>query len=103
MQMKSRQFGVLFLFLACSLSTPLYAEDACSECLQKTLTKFNDCLASAKTEAEKTTCNMQANKDNVSCQQIDTCKKPTAPGKNLITPASSGVPASAVAPAPAEK
>jgi hypothetical protein len=72
-----RSLMISSLLLACCLSTPLYADGPCTECLQKTLAKLSSCLASAKTEADKSACDRQANKENASCQQIDMCKKPT--------------------------
>jgi len=100
MQMKRSRLAIATFLLAGScLSLPLHAEDSCSECLQKALTKFNDCTASAKTEAEKSACNKEANKDNAACQQIDLCKKPTRPSSKKGTPATSVAPAASGAPA----
>ena len=101
--MKFRRLCIPVFLLASSLSMPLHAEDSCSACLQKTLSKFNDCIAAAKTDAEKSACNQAANKDNVACQQIDLCKKPTAPRRNKGTPAPSAAPVSSVAPAASSK
>ncbi len=92
--MKFRRLCIPVFLLASSLSMPLHAEDSCSACLQKTLSKFNDCIAAAKTEAEKSTCNKEANKDNAACQQIDLCKKPTAPSRNMSTQPTSVAPSS---------
>jgi len=76
--MKRNRLAIL-TFLLASISMPLQAETVetpapCKECLQQALAKLSDCLAAAKTEADKTACNLQAIKENETCQK-GVCKK----------------------------
>jgi hypothetical protein len=76
--MKRNRLAVLTFLLAGSLSMPLHAETPCAECLQQTLSKLSACLASAKSDEDKSACNMQAIKENEACQK-GVCKNEPPP------------------------